>query len=254
MHDDRSITEHRLRRVLRERIKPAVRSRSVPLAVERWEAPGEPVPVAEGLAAPYRPCAAGDPWGPAWGTTWFKVTGTVPADWAGRTVEAVLDLGFDRMMPGFQCEGLVHRADGGEVKGLNPYNDWVRVADRAEGGERVEWYVEAASNPVLVDHAATYEGDLRTSGDQPLYRLARMDLTVFETEVWELVQDLEVLHELMTQLDVQDARRYAVLHAVEAALDAVDLGDVPGTAAAARAQLAGVLSSPAHASAHRISA
>ncbi|MGW9371556.1 alpha-mannosidase [Streptomyces xanthophaeus] len=254
MHDDRSITEHRLRRVLRERIKPAVRSRSVPLAVERWEAPGEPVPVAEGLAAPYRPCAAGDPWGPAWGTTWFKVTGTVPADWAGRTVEAVLDLGFDRMMPGFQCEGLVHRADGGEVKGLNPYNDWVRVADRAEGGERVEWYVEAASNPVLVDHAATYEGDLRTRGDQPLYRLARMDLTVFETEVWELVQDLEVLHELMTQLDVQDARRYAVLHAVEAALDAVDLGDVPGTAAAARAQLAGVLSSPAHASAHRISA
>ncbi|WCD89819.1 Mannosylglycerate hydrolase [Streptomyces xanthophaeus] len=254
MHDDRSITEHRLRRVLRERIKPAVRSRSVPLAVERWEAPGEPVPVAEGLAAPYRPCAAGDPWGPAWGTTWFKVTGTVPADWAGRTVEAVLDLGFDRMMPGFQCEGLVHRADGGEVKGLNPYNDWVRVADRAEGGERVEWYVEAASNPVLVDHAATYEGDLRTSGDQPLYRLARMDLTVFETEVWELVQDLEVLHELMTQLDVQDARRYAVLHAVEAALDAVDLGDVPGTAAAARAQLTGVLSSPAHASAHRISA
>ncbi|MFD8949298.1 alpha-mannosidase [Streptomyces xanthophaeus] len=254
MHDDRSITEHRLRRVLRERIKPAVRSRSVPLAVERWEAPGEPVPVAEGLAAPYRPCAAGDPWGPAWGTTWFKVTGTVPADWAGRTVEAVLDLGFDRMMPGFQCEGLVHRADGGEVKGLNPYNDWVRVADRAEGGERVEWYVEAASNPVLVDHAATYEGDLRTSGDQPLYRLARMDLTVFETEVWELVQDLEVLQELMTQLDVQDARRYAVLHAVEAALDAVDLGDVPGTAAAARAQLAGVLSSPAHASAHRISA
>ncbi|MEU9105806.1 glycoside hydrolase family 38 C-terminal domain-containing protein [Streptomyces xanthophaeus] len=254
MHDDRSITEHRLRRVLRERITPAVRSRSVPLAIERWEAPGEPVPVAEGLAAPYRPCAVGDPWGPAWGTTWFKVTGTVPADWAGRTVEAVLDLGFDRMMPGFQCEGLVHRADGGEVKGLNPYNDWVRVADRAEGGERVEWYVEAASNPVLVDHAATYEGDLRTSGDQPLYRLVRMDLTVFETEVWELVQDLEVLHELMTQLDVQDARRYAVLHAVEAALDAVDLGDVPGTAAAARGQLTGVLASPAHASAHRISA
>lgn len=254
MHDDRSITEHRLRRVLRERIKPAVHSHPVPLTVERWDAPGEPVPAAEGIAAAYGPCAVGDPWGPAWGTTWFKVTGTVPADWAGRTVEAVLDLGFDRMMPGFQCEGLVHRADGGEVKALNPYNDWVRVSDRAEGGERVEWYVEAASNPVLVDHAVTYEGDRQTSGDQPLYRLARMDLTVFEGEVWELVQDLEVLHDLMTQLDVQDARRYAVLRAVDAALDAVDLADVPGTASAARARLAGALASPAHASAHRISA
>ncbi|MCM9083265.1 glycosyl hydrolase-related protein [Streptomyces spororaveus] len=254
MHDDRSITEHRLRRVLTERVRPAVHSRAVPLTVERWEAPGEPVPVAEGLAAGYEPCAIGDPWGPGWGTTWFKVTGTVPADWAGRTVEAVLDLGFDRMMPGFQCEGLVHRADGGEVKALNPYNDWVRVADRAEGGERVEWYVEAASNPVLVDHAATYEGDLPTSGDQPLYRLARMELTVFEAEVWELVQDLEVLYDLMTQLDTADARRHEILRALGAALDALDLGDVPGTAAAARGCLAGVLAAPANASAHRISA
>ncbi|MFD6109982.1 alpha-mannosidase [Streptomyces yangpuensis] len=254
MHDDRSITEHRLRRVLHERIKPAVHSSPLPLTVERWDAPGEPVPVAEGLAAPYEPCAPGDPWGPAWGTTWFKVTGTVPAGWAGRTVEAVLDLGFDRMMPGFQCEGLVHRADGGEIKALNPYNDWVRVADRAEGGERIEWYVEAASNPVLVDHRPTYEGDARTCGDQPLYRLARMDLTVFETEVWELVQDLDVLYELMTQLGTEDARRYEILRALGAALDAVDLTDVPGTAAAARARLAGVLAAPANASAHRISA
>ncbi|OEJ34608.1 alpha-mannosidase [Streptomyces subrutilus] len=254
MHDDRSITEQRLRRVLKERIKPAVHSGSVPLTLARWEASDEPVPVAEGLAAQYEPCAVGAAWGPAWGTTWFKVTGRVPGDWAGRTVEAVLDLGFDRMMPGFQCEGLVHRADGSEVKALNPYNDWVRVADRAEGGERVEWYVEAASNPVLVEHTATYEGDRLTSGDRPLYRLARMDLAVFETEVWELVQDLEVLHDLMTQLDTEDARRYAVLRAVDAALDAVDLGDVPGSAAAARACLAGVLAAPAHASAHRISA
>ncbi|MFF1409066.1 alpha-mannosidase [Streptomyces sp. NPDC058289] len=254
MHDDRSITEHRLRRVLKERIKPAVHSRSVPLTIERWEAPGEPVPVAEGLAASYEPCAIGDMWGPAWGTTWFKVTGTVPADWAGRTVEAVLDLGFDRMMPGFQCEGLVHRADGREIKALNPYNDWVRVADRADGGERIEWYVEGASNPILVDHSVTYEGDKQTSGDQPLYRLARMDLAVFETEVWELVQDLEVLYDLMTQLDERDARRYEILRAIGSALDAVDLCDVPGTAADARARLVVVLAAPATASAHRISA
>ncbi|MEW2139843.1 glycoside hydrolase family 38 C-terminal domain-containing protein [Streptomyces sp. NPDC005409] len=254
MHDDRSITEHRLRRVLQERIKPAVHSRPVPLTVERWQAPDEPVPVAEGLAATYEPCAIGDAWGPAWGTTWFKVTGTVPAQWAGRTVEAVLDLGFDRMMPGFQCEGLVHRADGSEIKALNPYNDWVRVADRAEGGEQVHWYVEAASNPVLVDHVPTYEGDRWTSGDQPLYRLARMDLTVFEAEVWELVQDLEVLYGLMTQLHTEDARRYEILRALASALDDLDLTDVPGTAAAARERLAGVLRAPAHASAHRISA
>ncbi|WP_424210902.1 alpha-mannosidase [Streptomyces sp. BI20] len=254
MHDDRSITEHRLRRVLKERIKPAVHGRSVPLTLARWEAPGEPVPVTEGLAATYEPCAIGEKWGPAWGTTWFKVTGTVPADWAGRTVEAVLDLGFDRMMPGFQCEGLVHRADGTEIKALNPYNDWVRVGDPVEGGETIEWYIEGASNPILVDHSVTYEGDKQTCGDEPLYRLARMDLAVFETEVWELVQDLEVLYDMMIELAETDARRYDILRAIDKALDAVDLTDVAGSAAAARAELAEVLAAPANASAHRISA
>ncbi|MFI2237002.1 alpha-mannosidase [Streptomyces chrestomyceticus] len=254
MHDDRSIVEHRLRRVLNDRIAPAVRSRSVPLTVERWEAPGEPVPPAEGLAAVYEPTKTGEGWGPAWGTTWFRVTGQVPAEWAGRTVEAVLDLGFDANMPGFQCEGLVYRADGEAVKGLNPRNDWVRVAEAATGDEAVELYVEAASNPVLADHRPTYEGDRLTASHAPLYRLRRMDLVVFETEVWELVQDLEVLGSLMRELDVADARRHGILRAVERALDAVDLKDIPGTAARAREQLADVLASPAHASAHRVSA
>ncbi|MFC8422858.1 hypothetical protein ACFUN7_18635 [Streptomyces sp. NPDC057236] len=46
----------------------------------------------------------------------------MPGAWAGRTVEALLDLGFDENMPAFQCEGLVHRPDGPPVKGLNPRN------------------------------------------------------------------------------------------------------------------------------------
>ena len=255
MHDDRSIVEHRLRRVLGERIRPAVHSQSTPLTIERWEAPGEPVPVAEGLAATYEPAAAGDAWGPAWGTTWFKVTGRVPAEWAGRTVEAVIDLGFDRQMPGFQCEGLVYRPDGEAVKALNPRNDWVRIGgDRVTGGEEILLYVEASSNPILVDHAPTYEGDRLTAHSNPLYRIERMDLTVFETEVWELVQDLEVLDSLMRNLAGDDARRYEILRALERCLDAVDLTDVAGTASRARAELTDVLAAPANRSAHRISA
>ncbi|MET8680530.1 glycoside hydrolase family 38 C-terminal domain-containing protein [Streptomyces sp. NPDC004647] len=254
MHDDRSIVEHRLHRVLNERIQPAVYSTPEPLAVERWDAPGEPVSVADGLSASYEPSAAGDRWGPAWGTTWFKVSGRVPEAWAGRAVEAVLDLGFDRQMPGFQCEGLVYRPDGEAVKALNPRNDWVRIGDRVQGGEEVLLYIEAASNPVLADHAPTYEGDRLTASDEPLYRIARMDLAVFEPEVWELVQDLEVLGGLMLELSEGDARRWELLRAVESALDALDLTDIPGTAARAREQLAGALASPANASAHRISA
>ncbi|MFH8680550.1 alpha-mannosidase [Streptomyces lydicus] len=268
MHDDRALIEARLKRVLDERIRPALYPESVPLEVAAWVAPGvgspggEPgapgtVPVAEGLAAAHTPVAVGDAWGAPWGTTWFKVTGEVPAEWAGRTVEAVLDLGFDERMPGFQCEALVHLPDGTPVKAINPRNQWVRVGAPVRGGERVEWHLEAASNPVILDvhpFLPTPLGDPETAGSAPQYRLARMDLAVFDTEVWELILDLEVLGELMVELPVDGPRRWEVLRAVGRALDAVDLQDVNATARAARAELRAVLAAPAGASAHRISA
>ncbi|TMR08153.1 alpha-mannosidase [Nonomuraea turkmeniaca] len=257
MHDDRTLVEARLRRVLDERIRPAVYPEAVPLDVAVWHAPGEPVPVAEGLAAAPEPIAAGTAWGAPWGTSWFTVTGTVPREWTGRTVEALLDLGFDESVPGFQSEGLVYRPDGSPVKGLNPRNHWVRVGSPVDGGEQVRLHIEAASNPVILGHPRfqpTQLGDKETAGDDPLYTLGRMDLAVFDETVWHLVMDLEVAGELMAELPVESARRWELLRAVDRALDAVDLQDVNGTAEAARARLAEVLSAPAVPSAHRISA
>ncbi|MBL1103812.1 alpha-mannosidase [Streptomyces sp. 5-8] len=257
MHDDRTLVEARLRRVLDERIRPAVYPESVPLQVAVWHAPGEPVPVAEGLAAEPEPMETGARWGAPWGTSWFRVTGTVPEAWAGRTVEALLDLGFDENMPGFQCEGLVYRPDGTPVKGLNPRNQWVRIGAPVAGGEEVRLHIEAASNPVILDYhpfRPTSLGDRHTAGREPQYTLARMDLALFDETVWQLVLDLEVLGELMAELPVDSARRHDVLRAVEGALDAVDLQDVNGTADRARQRLTGVLSAPAVPSAHRISA
>ena len=258
MHDDRVLVEARLERVLRERIRPAVHPLTAPLDVEIWSTPGEPVPVAEGLAAATQPVAEGTRWGAPWGTSWFKVTGTVPAEWAGTTVEAVLDLGFTPRTPGFQCEGLVYLPDGSPVKGLHPRNNYVRLGSPVAGGEQVHWRIEASSNPDLdasgVPFQPTPMGDRATAGDAPQYVLGAMRLAVFDETVWNLAMDLEVLGELMAELAVDSPRRWEILRAVSRALDAVDLQDVNGTARAARDELAGVLAAPAVPSAHRISA
>ncbi|MEV0168603.1 alpha-mannosidase [Nonomuraea fuscirosea] len=257
MHDDRALVEARLKRVLDERIRPAIYPESVPLEISVWHAPGEPVPVAEGLAATPGPIAVGDPWGPPWSTSWFTVTGTVPREWSGKIVEAILDLGFDPGKVGFQCEGLVYRPDGTPVKSLNPRTPWVRIGSPAGGGEEVRLHIEAASNPVILDYhpfLPTQLGDKETAGSDPLYRLGRMELAVFDKTVWELVMDLEVLGELMLELPADSGRRLEILRAVNRALDAVDLQDVGGSAEAARAELTGVLSSPAVPSAHRVTA
>ncbi|MBB5069655.1 alpha-mannosidase [Saccharopolyspora gloriosae] len=261
MHDDRAVVEKRLDRVLTERLHPAVHARTHPLDIAAWHVPGEPVPATHALHATYNPVQPGQPWGPPWGTTWFRISGTIPHDWAGHPLEAVIDLGFDLDRPGFHCEGLVHTADGTPLKGLNPRNTHIPVD--AEPGQQLLWYVEAAANPLILGddgYRPTALGDPppwldgRPTTGQPLYQLTRADLALRDLHTWNLVHDTEVLAQLMRELPTDSPRRHDILRALERMLDRLDLHDVHTTAPAARAELTTALAAPAHTSAHRLSA
>lgn len=256
MHDNRLLVEARIARFLAERLTPAVWPVSVPLEVSFWEAPGEPVPFTDAASQRFEPFVLGSDWGRPWGTTWFRFAGTVPEEWfAGATVEAVIDLGFSTIMPGFQAEGLVYAPDGRVIKALEPLNMWVPLD--AAPGSAVEFYVEAASNPNVIDgfdYQPTPLGSLSTAGADPLYTFRRADVAVFDREAWELGQDFWTLNGLMHELPTDLPRRHGILRALEKAINAVDPSDISGTAAAGRACLAGVLASPAYASAHRVHA
>ena len=231
-----------------------------PVALGRWDAPGAPVSVAEGLAAEHAPCAVGDAWGPPWGTSWFRVRGhraTRGSPDGSSTCDSTS--ASTRLRTGFHAEGLVYRPDGTGGEGAAPAEPVGAGGGEAAAGEVVELHVEAASNPLLLggggyDFRPSQLGDHRTAGHEPLYRVARAELAVFEPEVWELVQDLEVLGQLAAELPLADARRWELIAAVDRCLDALDVEDVAGTAAAARVELAEVLGRPAVASAHRLSA
>ena len=256
MHDERRRIEERAERLHNQRIKPALYAATVPLAVEAWQTPGEPVPFEEAAAASYEPFAMNTSWGPPWGTTWFRMRGQVPAEWAGRRVEAVIDLGFVGDWPGNQAEALVHLVDGTPLKAVNPLNQYVPIANPATGGEEIDYLVEAASNPDILanDFAApTPLGDVLTAGDKPLYTFRSADLAVLDEEVFHLDLDLQVLRELMVHLGEHEPRRHEIMHALDRAMDALDLDDISGSAAAVRAVLAPVLARPAHASAHTVS-
>ena len=253
MHDNRSIVEDRISRAFGEQIVPALYRATAPLAVSVWQAPGEPVPVAEALTARYRPAAVGDAWGPAWSTSWFRFTGTVPPDWVDARVEALIDLGFGLAAPGFQAEGLAYTGDGRPIKGVAPRTGYVPVTVAA--GQPVSLLVEAAANPNVAgdwSFRPTTLGDRGTAGPAPLYRIARAELAVLDVAVWELAQDVRCLDGLMRVLQPQDPRRHHILRGLERMLDVLDPADVSGTAATARAELAGVLASPAASSAHRV--
>jgi alpha-mannosidase len=261
MHDDSALAEARIDRFVLDRIAPHLHRRRLPLTVEAWEAPGEPVPFAEATAQAFSPVAPGTPWSRPWGTTWFRVSGTVPDDWGtdpATALEVVVDLGFTGRQPGFQAEGLVWRADGTVAKAIEPFNDHVPlelVAASTRPGAAFAFFVEAASNPDVggdVFRLETPMGDPATAGDDPIYALRSIDLVERDTVVWELDRDVWTLVGLMRTLDRESPRRHLVLQALQRAVDVVDHADVAGTAGLAREALEVVLASPATASAHRV--
>src|SRR3954452_17552144 len=245
MHDDHLVAEGRIARALRERIRPALYSASTPLELRAWHVQGEPVAVGQALAATYEPFAVGDAWGTPWSTTWFAVSGEVPAAWAGARVEGVADLGFAGQFPGFQAEALVFDRQGVPLKGLAPRNTHVPVAAPARGGEPVDLLVGAAAKPTVLgattdewgaffDFRPNRLGDGPAPAGPPLYQLRRMDLAVLDENVFALVHDIEVLQQLMEQLPLTEPRRHEVLRALSRALDVLDLKGVAAGAGDAR--------------------
>ncbi|MDX6356586.1 MAG: alpha-mannosidase, partial [Streptomyces sp.] len=200
MHDRISPGEERIAAFLAERLRPALYPQRLPMDVGAWHIPGEPVPAEVALRAEYTPFAVGEPWGRPWATTWFRVEATVPERWAGRRVEALIDLGADGGdgfgggpddgfgggsglgggpgLGGGRAEGLVHDEHGIPLQGLHPHLGAVLLSPSATAGAPVRLLVEAAANPRIEGGtgAGIRYGDPATAGDTPLYRLRRADI------------------------------------------------------------------------------
>ncbi|AGZ40910.1 putative alpha-mannosidase [Actinoplanes friuliensis DSM 7358] len=267
----------RIGNLVSTRLGPRLFRRVAPLTVTAWEVPGEPVPFAEAVSQSFQPFSAGDRWSRPWGTTWFHVTGQVPEDWGhdGTTVQLLVDIGFSGLLPAFQAEALVYRPDGSIVKGIEPFNHVVDV-DPA-GGAEIDFYVEAASNPNMLEHFfvttlasaaggaplpsgfasprradVLHLGDPATAGTDPIYTLRQVALVERDLAVDALLQDVSVLMGLLGQLDPASPRRAAIRHALERMCDILDPDDIATTVTPARSVLSDVLASPAHPSAHSI--
>jgi alpha-mannosidase len=257
VHDVTRRIRQRVERSLDERIRPSIQRDRCPLDVTVHDLPGEPVPASEAIAGEYRPAAVGQAWGTPWSTSWFHLTGAVPADWAGRRVELRVDLGFSGG-PGFQSEGMIYTPDAVPVHGVEPDHTLTLIAEQARGGETVDFYVEGAANPAVIEHAfrPTDLGDRSdiTGNRTLLYRLAAAELVVVDEDARQLTYDVEVLFGLATALPANSARAREILHGLNAVVDVLDGGDVAACVSEVREMLAPLLKAPADHDAHRVSA
>ncbi|HMO11300.1 MAG TPA: alpha-mannosidase, partial [Actinotalea sp.] len=124
------------------------------------------------------------------------------------------------------------------------------------GTTHIDIYLEAAANPDPAVDRNTWRVSPYTSKAHsprtPRYVFRSCDLSVLDRQVAAFASDLDVLWQLVQVLPETGPRRASIIAALARAIDATDPDDVPGTVRAARAELAAVFASPAHASAHTL--
>jgi alpha-mannosidase len=230
-------------------IKERIYTDGIPLAIAAFQEKGDPAFPARIPETGFEPFQVGQKWGPAWSTVWFRFSGTVPAEWSGRTVSALVRLGYFAG-EGFTAEGLVWQ-HGRPSRAINVNRADIPIAAPAQGGEQAAFLIEAAANPNI--RAWSPYSDPEPAPDGPLFVLEQAELACFDPGAYELHQDLSLAYGAMMELPTTTPRRGQLLRACNDAVTRLDPAQ-PSTYAAARAALSEALAKKNGGTAHEISA
>ncbi len=229
-----------LRQFFKTVVRPAIYGPRAPLEVSAHHLHGEPIPAIEAVRRPFTPFEVGDAWGGMWDTTWFRLRGSIPDSWAGAEAVALVHLGGDEMV-GFTAEGQIWDTGLRPLQGLHHRHREFLLAPAAYGGEQVEFFVEAAANPIPPWHLADWPLLLPDYRGAPLYTLQTAELAVADRSVEGLLLELQILLELAA---LDPDRSEELLGVLDTARGIIDPGNVSASVAPAREVLAAVLDRP----------
>jgi alpha-mannosidase len=230
-------TEGRIRLALR-RIEKLLYPETSPVEVAAWNVGGEPVPAEKAFKAKYSPFSVGEMWGGLWDTTWFRIRGEVPKEWKGREVVVRVRL-TNIGREGFTAEGLIFQ-NGKPVRAINANRREVEIAKKAKGGEKFEFFVEAAANGGTNEAGETQGLNLPDYTGDRRYRLEQAELATFDQEAFDFFNDFKLAFEAMESLPEDSQRRGELRAALNEAVNHFNEAD-HASIKPARAALRGVL-------------
>ena len=205
-------------------LAPAVFTDSQSLDVSAHQCP-ERIPYQQAVQREFQPVQLGWRWGPAWSTVWFHITGSIPEKMAGSTVA----LRFSTA-----TEALLWQ-DGIPLHGLDDNHKMAILLNQAQGGEKIDLYVEAACNHPF--GATTFwwnPPDLQQRWQQPEPGLLELcEIAVYHPTIWQLWQSFDFARQLLLQLPEDSQRARRLCEGLRQTLISIDERDVTGTADAA---------------------
>lgn len=145
---------------------------------------------------PWRKVKPAFRYGPAYRTVWFRVTGRIPPPWAGAEVAMRAEVGGERTV----WQG------NRPIRGLDGPHPLFRVTETAEGGERIDYCVQAYTrNPECRVHGR------ELPRQNFVETVEKAELVQVRSDVVQLRYDCEFALDLAKALSEEDPSRAVLL-------------------------------------------
>jgi alpha-mannosidase len=185
-------------------LKASLYSGSAPLKIEFNPAPAKTQKEAEkGQWCEVQP---GFQWGPAYRVVWFRVSGTVPKEYEGHEVKAILDVGGERTVwrDNTPVAGVDYEhTDFGVLGGASAH------LPNAKPGKPIQLVLQAyARNPQARVHLK------ELPRDELVETIGRVELVTFDRDVQSLIYDFEFVLSLCEGFNEKDPSHTTLVRAL----------------------------------------
>ncbi|KAK0052625.1 alpha-mannosidase 2C1-like isoform X1 [Biomphalaria pfeifferi] len=163
----------------------------------------------------FQPANIGQSFGPVWSTHWFELKLNIPASWKEKEVHLLWNSG---------TEALVW-VNGEPQQGLSADNDRISyiISHKLDSSELHKIiYIEMACNHLFgIGNSALVkpEDDLKT------FTLCQAEVALFDRDVFNLILDVETLHDIAKELPNDDQRGYQALYTVNDMINHLNVAD-----------------------------
>lgn len=191
------LTVSRIAQFVKHELEEKLISPAAPLRIEFC---GEPLSSeAEAKKGEFEEVSKGFKYGPAYRTVWFRVTGRVPKEAAGKSIGLRLEVGSER---------TVWR-NNSPWRGVDGPHDICPIATQATGREQIELYVQAYTrNPQCRVHGR------ELPREELVEEVDVAEIVIVDQELKDLYYDCEFAQNLMGSLEETDPSHVALMRAL----------------------------------------
>jgi len=193
------ITSGRIRQFIDFELKEKLIRARAPLKIEFCDEPHRNAYEAK-KSTGWREVGSGFGYGPAYRTFWFRLSGKVPAAFAGQEVGLIADVGGER---------TIWKANSPWC-GIDEPHNVCTLFWQAKGGERVNLYTEVSTRNA---QCRVHRRELPR--EDVVETVGSADLVVIDRELTDLLYDCEFAYEMMEMLEEGDPLAAVLMRALD---------------------------------------